>query len=90
MSRTADTEYDTGRQTLLVRVTKRGQVTIPKQLRDELGIVAGITVTFERAGDTVVIRKSHDPRGCAVVDRLRGLGDVNMTTDEILALTRGE
>lgn len=75
-----------------MRVTEKGQVTIPKALRDELGIGAGSEVAFERAGDTVVIRKSTGgpSRGQRLVARLAGRGDVMMTTDEIMALTRGD
>ena len=75
-----------------MRVTEKGQVTIPKELRDQLGLGAGSEVTFERADDTILIRKvSADPtRGRRLVERLRGRGDVAMTTDEIMALTRGD
>ena len=77
---------------LTVRVTEKGQVTIPKELRDELGIGAGTEVDFERHDDTIVIRKATGgpPRGRRLVERLRGRGDVAMSTDEILALTRGD
>jgi antitoxin PrlF len=74
-----------------MRVSEKGQVTIPKELRDELGIASGTEVVFERADDTIVIRKVVGAsRGQKLVDRLRGRGDVAMTTDEIMALTRGE
>lgn len=74
-----------------MRVTEKGQVTIPKDLRDALGIGAGSEVDFELAGETLVVRKSADrpTRGAAIVARLGGRGDVAMTTDEIMALTRG-
>lgn len=77
---------------LLVRVTEKGQLTIPKHLRDELGIGAGTEVDVERRGDTLVIRKAatQPTRGQQLVNRLRGRGDVAMTTDEIMALTRGD
>ena len=73
-----------------MRVTEKGQVTIPKELRDELGIGAGSEIDFERAGDTIVIRKAADgpSRGRQLAERLRGRGDIAMTTDEIIALTR--
>lgn len=73
-----------------MRVTEKGQVTIPKELRDELGIGGGSEVEFERADDAIVVRKVGDGprRGRRLVDRLRGRGDVRMTTDEIMALTR--
>ena len=75
-----------------MRVTEKGQVTIPKELRDGLGIGAGSEVDFERANDTIVIRKVSDGhgRGARLVDELRGRGDVTMSTDEITALTRSD
>ena len=75
-----------------MRVTEKGQVTIPKDLRDALGIGAGSEVDFDRAGDTIVIRKvaTGPTRGEQLVERLRGRGDVRMSTDEIMALTRAD
>ena len=75
-----------------MRVTEKGQVTIPKALRDALGIGAGSEVVFERADDAIVIRKIMDgaSRGARLVEQLRGRGDVVMTTDEIMALTRAD
>lgn len=74
-----------------MRVTEKGQVTIPKDIRDALGIGAGTEVEFERRKDTIVVRKSDrsPTRGRQLAERLRGRGDVEMTTDEIMALTRG-
>jgi AbrB family looped-hinge helix DNA binding protein len=74
-----------------MRVTEKGQITIPKDLRDALGIGAGSEVEFERHDDAIVVRKvSQGPtRGSRLAARLRGRGDVRMTTDEIMALTRG-
>ena len=75
-----------------MRVTEKGQVTIPKKLRDALGIGAGTEVEFERRKDAIVVRKakSGPTRGERLVDRMRGRGDVAMTTDEIMALTRAD
>jgi len=63
----------------------------PKDLRDALDIGAGTEVEFERRKDTIVVRKSNSgpTRGRQLAERLRGRGDVEMTTDEIMALTRG-
>jgi antitoxin PrlF len=74
-----------------VRVTEKGQVTIPKDLRDALGIGAGTEVEFELDVDAIIVRKSATAptRGRLLADRMRGRGDVAMTTDEIMALTRG-
>lgn len=73
-----------------MRVTEKGQITIPKELRDALGIGAGTEVEFERRREAILVRKAKTgtTRGARLVDRMRGRGDVEMTTDEIMALTR--
>lgn len=73
-----------------MRVTEKGQITIPKELRDALGIGPGSEVEFERDDDAIVVRKMRDAptRGRRIAERLRGRGDVAMTTSEIMALTR--
>jgi antitoxin PrlF len=73
-----------------MRVTVKGQITIPKELRDALGIGAGTEVAFEMAGDTILVRKVEggSTRGREMVNRLRGRGDVRLSTEEIMALTR--
>jgi antitoxin PrlF len=73
-----------------MRVTVKGQITIPKELRDALGIGASTEVAFEMAGDTILVRKVEggSTRGREMVNRLRGRGDVRLSTEEIMALTR--
>lgn len=74
-----------------MHVTDKGQVTIPKELRDRLGIVPGSDVEFEAKGETLVLRKTdRGRRGRRLVERLRGSGDIGMSTDEIMSLTRGD
>ncbi len=78
-----------------MRVTSKGQVTIPVEIREKLGLLEGSEVEFEIVGRTVRMRKvrrarGKQGRGKSFVARLRGAGNVRMTTDEILALTRGE
>ena len=74
-----------------MRVTSKGQVTIPLHLREKAGILPGCQVEFVEENYRIYIRKAADSdRGTALVQRMRGRGDVTMTTDEILALTRGE
>lgn len=76
-----------------MKVTSKGQVTIPIELRERLGLLPDTEVDFELDGDAVRIRKAARPssrdRGAVIVARLRGRGTLGMTTDEILALTRG-
>lgn len=72
-------------------VTSKGQVTIPKPVRDRLGIEPGSRVAFELATDgRVVLVKigGHEP--ASRFERLRGTATAGLTTDEIMALTRGE
>ncbi|NNE96448.1 MAG: AbrB/MazE/SpoVT family DNA-binding domain-containing protein [Acidimicrobiales bacterium] len=73
-----------------MKVTEKGQITIPKEIRDALGIGAGTEVEFERDNDTIVVRKAQGrpTRGRQLAERLRGRGDIAMTTSEIMALTR--
>lgn len=73
-----------------MRVSEKGQVTIPKELRDALGIGAGTEVAFELAADAIVVRKveGRSSRGREMASRLRGRGDVRLSTEEIMALTR--
>ncbi len=78
-----------------MQVTSKGQVTIPQEIRIRLGLLPHTNVEFELAGDHARIRKAkpqaeRSSRGRLVVEALRGTGDVPMTTDEIMALTRGE
>jgi len=71
-----------------MRVTSKGQVTIPVDVREALGIHTGTEVGFELDGRGA--RLVIDPEAVgAGLRNMRGAGDVAMTTDEILALTRG-
>ena len=77
---------------MTVHVTSKGQVTIPKRVRDLLKIEAGSSVEFHIEADgRVTLRKVG--RATRVRSRfaaLRGRATVRMRTEEILALTRGE
>lgn len=76
-------------------VTSKGQVTIPKLVRERLGIRAGSMVAFELTeGGEVVLRpvtagRRRAPAVRSRFAKLRGRATVKMRTDEILALTRG-
>jgi AbrB family looped-hinge helix DNA binding protein len=72
-----------------MRVTSKGQVTIPQDVRRRLGIEAGTEVDFEVDGDVVRLVRRTDGRGSALIEQMRGQR-LSMTTDEIMALTRGE
>jgi antitoxin PrlF len=72
-------------------VTSKGQVTIPKPVRDHLGIVPGSKVEFRRAADgSVVIEKADGTKQPSRFAKLVGIAGPGPSTDEIMALTRGE
>jgi AbrB family looped-hinge helix DNA binding protein len=73
-----------------VRITSKGQVTIPQEIRERLGLLPDTEVEFELDGDSVRIRKSRKgrTRGQALIERLRGRATSGLTTDQIMALTR--
>ena len=77
-----------------MRITAKGQVTIPADIRERAGLLPHTDVDFHY--DCKVVRvlpskaRKRPGRGAALVRRLRGRGDVALTTDDIMALTRGE
>jgi antitoxin PrlF len=72
-------------------VTSKGQVTIPKPVRDHLGIVPGSQVTFRRAADgSIIIEKADGTRQPSRFAELVGVAGPGPSTDEIMAMTRGE
>jgi len=75
-----------------MRITSKGQVTIPIELREKAGLLPNSEVEFELDGRGVrIVRDSTargSGRGAAVVGRLRGRATVSMSTEQILALTR--
>jgi antitoxin PrlF len=74
-------------------VTSKGQVTIPKKVRDHLGIRPGTAVDFELTADgRVVLAKAAGPkaREASPFARVRGSATAKLSTDEIMALTRGD
>ena len=74
-----------------MRVTTKGQVTIPQKIREKLGITPAVEVDFIEENDRVyfVVRKGALKKP-HTFKRLKGIADVKMTTDEIMALTRGD
>jgi len=73
-----------------MRLTSKGQVTIPIAIRERLGQRPGTEVEFGIEDDAVTIRRSRDGRGRGrqLVERMRGRATAALTTDEIMALTR--
>ena len=77
---------------MTTNLTSKGQVTVPKKIRDYLGLKPGKPVTFERLKTGEIALKAAEagtrPR-VSKFAKLRGRATVRMKTEEILALTRG-
>jgi AbrB family looped-hinge helix DNA binding protein len=77
-----------------MRITSKGQVTIPKEIRESLGMLPGTEVEFVEDGAEIRIRKPRGgrTRGDEIVEHLRNAsgGKYKMTTEEVMRLTRGE
>ena len=77
-----------------MRITSKGQVTIPQAVREQAGLLPGTEVEFVVEANGVRIVKARvtrrPGRGARAVERLRGAGRIALSTAEIMALTRGE
>ncbi len=78
-----------------MRITSKGQVTIPQAIREQAGLMPNTEVEFIYDGEFVYLVKESDPRkptrGQLAVAHLQRHGArFTMTTDELMELTRGE
>jgi len=72
-----------------MRVTEKGQVTIPLPIREALGIKQATEVDFILEGDHAILRRSANTELVAErLARYKGVATTNMSTEQILALTR--
>ena len=74
-----------------MKVTSKGQVTIPQEFRERYGLLPDTEVEFVADGETLRIVKSRDTggRGDRMIRRMRGRGKGKLSTDEMMVLTRG-
>lgn len=75
-----------------MRITSKGQVTIPQNLREQFCLFPLTEVEYEVYKTGILIKKAKKRTksfGDKIVSHMRGRADVKMTTDEIMALTRG-
>ena len=77
-----------------MRITSKGQVTIPIHIREQAGLFPHTEVLFRFDGEAVTMvpmpRGDPQSRGQMIADRLVGKGDGPITTAELMAMTRGE
>ena len=78
------------RLTQAMRITSKGQVTIPLEIRQRLGLLPDVEVTFDVVGNSARLRKAKisSRRGRELIRRMKGKARAGLTTDEIMALTR--
>ena len=75
-----------------MRMTSKGQVTIPAELRDQFGLGPGEEVEVVAAEEGALVRRAtgRAGRGAELVARLRDRADGDLSADAVLRLTRGE
>ena len=72
-----------------MRVTSKGQVTIPQDIREKLGITPSSEVDFIAEGSKAyIVRKKKNDAPSRKFRSLRGAATVRLSTDEIMKLTR--
>jgi AbrB family looped-hinge helix DNA binding protein len=74
-----------------MRVTTKGQVTIPQDIRKKLGITPFTEIDFvEENGRIFLTKRKVGKAAIKKFAKLRGSATIKMTTDEIMALTRSD
>jgi AbrB family looped-hinge helix DNA binding protein len=71
-----------------MRVTTKGQVTIPRNIREILGITPETEIAFREENGRFYIIKVDEPTVTRKFHRLRGIATAKMSTDQIMCLTR--
>ncbi|MGB7414118.1 MAG: AbrB/MazE/SpoVT family DNA-binding domain-containing protein [Thermosynechococcaceae cyanobacterium] len=71
-----------------MRVTTKGQVTIPRNIRETLGIAPKTEVEFIEENGRFYLAKANSQKVAKRFEKLRGIATVKMSTDEIMNLTR--
>jgi AbrB family looped-hinge helix DNA binding protein len=74
-----------------MRITSKGQVTIPQEIRERAGLLPHTEVDFVYDGKTVQIVRADGKkmgRGARRVEHMRGRGTIKLSTDQIMATTR--
>jgi AbrB family looped-hinge helix DNA binding protein len=74
-----------------MRITSKGQVTIPRKIREKVGFLPNTEVEFSIEGEDLKLKKKNPgDKGEKLIRQLTSKEFLKMTTDEIMALTRGE
>jgi AbrB family looped-hinge helix DNA binding protein len=76
------------------KITKKGQIIIPKAIREKLGLKAGDKIIFESNGNGILIRKKEDSDINEIIEEVSGIWKEhplfkNKTVKEIIEMIRG-
>ena len=76
------------------KISKKGQITIPKDVREKLGLKVGDKVIFESIAQGIIIRKKEDADINKILNEITGIWKdhplfKNKTTKEIIEMIRG-
>ncbi|MBF2054902.1 MAG: AbrB/MazE/SpoVT family DNA-binding domain-containing protein [Candidatus Sericytochromatia bacterium] len=73
-----------------MRITAKGQVTIPKHVRESLGLGVSAEVEFAEENGRFYLVKRSDASEKQNLQKFRGIASARLSTDDILSLTRAE
>lgn len=73
-----------------MRASTKGQVTIPREVREALGVLPGSEIEFIEENGRFYLEKRDQPKTKKKFARFRGIASAQMSTEEIMGLTRGE
>ena len=74
-----------------MKLTEKGQVTVPKRLREKYGLSEGTEVEFEATEGGVLLRAATRPRAerlVMAITAVRGSADAGLSTDDVMGITR--
>jgi AbrB family looped-hinge helix DNA binding protein len=71
-----------------MKIDTNGQIAIPPDIRERLGLFPGADIQLEVIGDILQIRKPTPDRGTQIIAAMRGKATNTLSTDEIMQLTR--
>lgn len=73
-----------------MKISSKGQITIPRLIREQLGLLPNTDIILKIKGQKIVLYKNEKDttRGNALIHLLAGKASLRMTTDEIMSLTR--
>jgi antitoxin PrlF len=73
-----------------MKIDTNGQIAIPPDIREQLGLFPGTDIELEVIGDILQIRKPTSDRGAQIISAMRGKATSKISTDEIMQLTRDQ